>query len=58
MGHQLAVSRGTSVRVKDVTLNTSHILGRHTVDILPYRFVIVILYYHLYYCAVINNNAH
>ncbi|CAO3696453.1 unnamed protein product [Umbelopsis ramanniana] len=36
MGQQLAVSRGTTVRVKDVMHNSTHLLGRHTINILPY----------------------
>ncbi|KAI9013365.1 hypothetical protein CLU79DRAFT_890506 [Phycomyces nitens] len=35
-GQQLGASRAKMVNVKDVLFNSSHILGRHTVHILPY----------------------
>ncbi|KAI8393455.1 uncharacterized protein BYT42DRAFT_551090 [Radiomyces spectabilis] len=35
-GKQISVSRAKMVNVKDVVFNSSHILGRHTVHILPY----------------------
>ncbi|GAA5817575.1 hypothetical protein MFLAVUS_011123 [Mucor flavus] len=36
LGKQTSVSQGRLINVKDVVFNTSHILGRHTVHILPY----------------------
>ncbi|KAF7728475.1 hypothetical protein EC973_006028 [Apophysomyces ossiformis] len=35
-GQQIGVSRAKLVNVKDIVYNSSHILGRHTVHILPY----------------------
>lgn len=36
LGKQTSVSQGRPISVKDVKFNSSHILGRHTVHILPY----------------------
>lgn len=36
LGRQTSVSQGKLINVKDVVFNSSHILGRHTVHILPY----------------------
>ncbi|KAI9311595.1 hypothetical protein BX666DRAFT_1996701 [Dichotomocladium elegans] len=36
LGKQISASRGQLINVKDVLLNSTHILGRHTVHILPY----------------------
>lgn len=36
LGKQTSVSQGRLISVKDVKFNSSHILGRHTVHILPY----------------------
>lgn len=36
LGKQISVSRGKMINVKDVVFDSSHILGRHTVHILPY----------------------
>ncbi|ORZ08960.1 hypothetical protein BCR42DRAFT_382174 [Absidia repens] len=36
LGKQLSVSRAKLINVKDVLFDPSHILGRHTVHILPY----------------------
>ncbi|KAI8880506.1 hypothetical protein K501DRAFT_191122 [Backusella circina FSU 941] len=35
-GHQVGVSQARMINAKDVILNSSHILGRHTVHILPF----------------------
>ncbi|KAI7906649.1 uncharacterized protein BX663DRAFT_483356 [Cokeromyces recurvatus] len=35
-GKQTSISQGRLVNVKDIVQNSSHILGRHTVHILPY----------------------
>ncbi|KAG0181849.1 hypothetical protein DFQ28_005079 [Apophysomyces sp. BC1034] len=35
-GQQIGISRAKMVNVKDIVFNSSHILGRHTVHILPY----------------------
>ncbi|ORY99344.1 hypothetical protein BCR43DRAFT_489127 [Syncephalastrum racemosum] len=36
LGQQIGISRAKLVNVKDIVFNSSHILGRHTVHILPY----------------------
>ncbi|KAI9250213.1 hypothetical protein BDA99DRAFT_564180 [Phascolomyces articulosus] len=36
LGQQISASRGKMISVKDVVQDDSHILGRHTVHILPY----------------------
>ncbi|KAI8973029.1 hypothetical protein BDB01DRAFT_749580 [Pilobolus umbonatus] len=36
MGHQIGVSKARMVNVKDILYNSSHLLGRHTVHILPH----------------------
>lgn len=36
LGQQLGVSRAELVNVKDVIFDSSHILGKHTLHILPY----------------------
>lgn len=44
LGQQLGVSRGKMVNVKDIVFNSSHILGRHTVHILPYGYGLYIVH--------------
>ncbi|RUP51079.1 hypothetical protein BC936DRAFT_149996 [Jimgerdemannia flammicorona] len=36
LGQQLAISRAGLIRVRDVIFNSSHLMGKHTVQILPY----------------------
>lgn len=36
IGQQIGVSSARMVNVKDIVQNSSHILGRHAVHILPY----------------------
>ena len=48
LGQQIGASRGKMISVKDVVQDSSHILGRHTVHILPYGLV-----KHLCICIII-----